>query len=120
MTKRIEMLEAESATKSNTIAIRRFDNLEVFLNSAIAQLFLKKATHKSERIRPTESEWNLLISQFSKDIPVTYKSFCEGKTLSQLELRICILLILNIPGKNISLITDSYASTVSNAKARAN
>lgn len=120
LTKRIEMLEAESATKSNTIAIRRFDNLEVFLNSAIAQLFLKKATHKSERIRPTESEWNLLISQFSKDIPVTYKSFCEGKTLSQLELRICILLILNIPGKNISLMTDSYASTVSNAKARAN
>ena len=120
LTKRIEMLEAESATKSNTIDIRRFDNLDGFLNSAIAQLFLKKATRKSERIRPTESEWNLLISQFSKDIPVTYKSFGEGKTLSQLELRICILLILNIPEKNISLITDSYASTVSNAKARAN
>ena len=59
-------------------------------------------------------------NKFSKDIPATYKSFGQWKSLSQLEQRICILLILNIPEKNISLMTDSYASTVSNAKARAN
>jgi len=120
LTRKIELLETESIHKRNAIDINYIDNPEVFLNSAIAQLFVKKATSKSERIRPTESEWNLLVSQFSKNIPITYKSFGKGKSLSQLEQRICILLILNIPEKNISLMTDSYPSTVSNAKARAN
>ena len=117
LTKRIEILETEN---KNTDAINRIDHLDIFLDSAIAQQFVKKATDKSERIKPTESEWNLLTSQFSKDIPVTYKSFGQGKPLSQLEQRICILLILDIPEKVISLMTDSYASTISNAKARAN
>lgn len=120
LTRRIELLEAENINKNNTIDIKRIDNLEDFLNSNIAQLFVNKATCISEKIKATESEWNLLISQFSKDIPITYKSFGQGKSLSQLEQRICILLILDIPEKNISLMTDSYASTVSNAKARAN
>lgn len=120
LTKRIEFLEAENIHKESTIDIKRIDNLEDFLNSTIAQLFVNKATNKFEKIKPTESEWNLLISQFSKDIPIMYKSFGQGKSLSQLEQRICILLILDIPEKNISLMTDSYASTVSNAKARAN
>jgi uncharacterized lipoprotein NlpE involved in copper resistance len=120
LTKRIEILEAENMKNKNTDAINRIDHLDNFLDSAIAQQFVKKATDKSERIKPTESEWNLLTSQFSKDIPVTYKSFGQGKPLSQLEQRICILLILDIPEKVISLMTDSYASTISNAKARAN
>ena len=120
LTKRIEILEAESINKKNTIDVRRTDNIEGFLDSTIAQQFVKRATSKTERIKPTESEWNLLTSQFSKDIPVTYKSFGQGKPLSQLEQRICILLILDIPEKVISLMTDSYASTISNAKARAN
>lgn len=120
LTKRIELLEAENTKNKNTNNIKRLDNLDDFLNSTIAKLFVKKAIGKSERIMATESEWNLLISQFSKDIPVTYKSFGEGKSLSQLEQRICILLILNIPEKVISLMTDSYASTISNAKAHAN
>ncbi len=120
LTKRIEILEAENTKNKNTDAINRIDHLDNFLDSAIAQQFVKKATDKSERIKPTESEWNLLTSQFSKDIPVTYKSFGQGKPLSQLEQRICILLILDIPEKVISLMTDSYASTISNAKARAN
>lgn len=120
LTKRIEILEAENTKNKDTDAINRIDHLDNFLDCAIAQQFVKKATDKSERIKPTESEWNLLTSQFSKDIPVTYKSFGQGKPLSQLEQRICILLILDIPEKVISLMTDSYASTISNAKARAN
>lgn len=120
MSKRIEFLEAKNNNKKDANDITRIDNLENFLGSAIAQQFIKKATSKSERIKPTGAEWNLLISQFSKDIPVTYKSFGQGRSLSQLEQRICILLILDIQEKNISLMTDSYASTVSNAKSRAN
>ena len=58
--------------------------------------------------------------QFSKDIPVTFKSFGEGKSLSSLEQRICVLLILGISEKTVAMMTDSLASTISNAKTRAN
>lgn len=42
------------------------------------------------------------------------------RALSQLEERICVLLILGISEKTISMMTNAVASTVSNAKSRAN
>ena len=115
LAKTIEQLQAENDRMKH-----QEDHLENFLESAIAQLFVKKANGKAERPIPSEAEWELLISQFSKDIPVTFKSFSEGKPLSPLEQRICVLLILGIPEKTISLMTDSVPSTVSNSKTRAN
>jgi hypothetical protein len=115
LTLAIERLQAE-----NDRFKHRQDHLDSFLESSIAQLFVKKANGKAERPVPSEAEWKMLISQFSKDIPVTFKSFGEGKSLSPLEQRICILLILDIPERTISMMTESVGSTVSNAKARAN
>ena len=115
LTLTIEQLQAE-----NDRFKQKQDPLETFLESSIAQLFIKKANGKAERPIPSEAEWKLLMSQFSKDIPVTFKSFGEGKSLSPLEQRICVLLILDIPEKTISMMTDSVPSTVSNAKTRAN
>lgn len=118
LTRAIERLQAENSNFRSCDDM--FDNLEDFANSAIAILFVKKATEKAERITPTEAEWRRLTSQFSRSLPFMFKSFSNRKSLSQLEQRICILIILGIPEKVISLMTDSYASTVSNAKARAN
>lgn len=115
LTQAIEQLQAE-----NDRFKQKQDHFETFLESPIAQLFIKKANGKAERPIPSEAEWKLLMSQFSKDIPVTFKSFGEGKSLSPLEQRICVLLILDIPEKVISIMTDSVGSTISNAKARAN
>lgn len=121
LTKTIAQLTSENQTYKGKEETRTHNNhLDHFLNSPIALLFVKKASGKTERTVPTESEWKLLTSQFSKDVPVTYKSFAKGKTLSQLEQRICILLILDIPEFAISILSDTSASTISNAKARAN
>ena len=119
LTLAIERLQAENDRYKNNI-VKRADLLDDFLNSNIAHLFIKKANGKAERPIPSEAEWRLLMSQFSKDNPVTFKSFSKGKSLSPLEQRICVLLILGIPEKIISMMTDSVASTISNAKARAN
>ena len=116
----IERLQAENEAFKEGVIIRETDNLEKFLNSDIAHLFIKKATEKTEKVEPTEAEWKLLISQFSKDNPATYKTFGSGKSLSKLEQRICILLVLDIPEYVISIMTKSSASTVSNSKARSN
>ena len=121
LTKTIAHLTSENQTYKGKEETRTHNNhLDHFLNSPIALLFVKKASGKTERTVPTESEWKLLTSQFSKDLPVTYKSFAKGKALSQLEQRICILLILDIPEFAISILSDTSASTISNAKARAN
>ena len=83
-------------------------------------MFINKATNKEENIKPTDRQWKMLFSQFSKDVPVMFRSFSQGKPLSQLEQKICILLILDIPENVISLMADTSTSTVSNLKARAN
>ena len=119
LTRAIERLQNENNIYKKKDSVKERDCLEDFRNSKIAQLFIRRATGKFEIPRPTDAEWSMLMSQFSKDIPVTFKSFGEGKPLSQLEQRICVLLILDISEKTISIMTDSVPSTVSNAKARA-
>lgn len=116
----IEQLQAENEAYKGNYMTADTDNLELFLNSNIAVLFVKKATEKTENVIPTEAEWKMLISQFSKDNPVTYKTFGTGKVLSNLEQRICILLVLDIPEYVIAIMTNSSAPSISNTKARAN
>lgn len=120
LTLTIERLQAENERIRHKTNPQEIDHLDAFLESRIAQLFIKKANDKAERPVPSYAEWKLLMSEFSKDNPITYQSFGEGKVLSQLEERICVLLILGISEKNISKLTNSVASTVSNAKSRAN
>lgn len=120
LTQAIEQLQAENERIKHKANPQEADHLEAFLESQIAQLFVKKANGKAERPVPSDAEWKLLMSEFSKDNPVTYQSFGESKALSQLEERICVLLILGISEKTISMMTNAVASTVSNAKSRAN
>ena len=120
LTDTIGRLQAgNEAYKDNPIQ-NETDNLEKFLDSATVKVFINKATNKEENIKPTDRQWKMLFSQFSKDVPVMFRSFSQGKPLSQLEQKICILLILDIPENVISLMADTSTSTVSNLKARAN
>ena len=118
LTQTIERLQAENDIYRHNN--KETDRLEAFLESTIAQLFIKKANGKAERPVPSDAEWKLLMSEFCKDNPATFKSFGDGKPLSLLEQRICVLLVLDIPEKTISMMTNSIASTISNAKSRAN
>jgi hypothetical protein len=118
LTQTIEQLQAENE-KFKHYNNKESDHLEAFLESQIARLFIKKANGKAERPVPSDAEWKLLMSEFCKDNPAAYRSFGEGK-LSPLEQRISVLLILDISEKTISMMTNAVASTVSNAKSRAN
>jgi hypothetical protein len=120
LTKIIEQLQTENKTIRKAVIATGTNHPDAFIESKIAVLFIKKAKRKSERPVPTEAEWRMLTSQFCKDNPSMYKFFSDGKGLSLLEQRICILLILGIPEKMISMMTESLPSTVSNSKTRAN
>lgn len=120
LTDTIERLEAENEKYKLKDIAKETDHFEDFLDSKIAQLFVKKAAGRTEKPQVTEAEWIVLENQFSKDNPVTYKSFGKGRPLSQLEQRICILLVLDIPENAISIMAGTSTSTISNLKARAN
>ena len=120
LTKIIEQLQTENKTIRKAVITIGTNHPDAFIESKIAVLFIKKAKRKTERPVPTEAEWRMLTSQFCKDNPSMYNFFSDGKGLSLLEQRICILLILGIPEKMISTMTESLPSTVSNSKTRAN
>lgn len=120
LTETIEYLQVENEAYKEGLNSGDKDNIEHFLESDIAALFVKKATEKTEKVQTTETEWKKLMAQFGKDNPVTFKSFGSGKALSKLEQRICVLLILEIPENIISIMANTSASTISNSKARAN
>lgn len=118
LTRTIERLQAENDKYRHNH--KETDHLDAFLESKIAQLFIKKANGKAERPVPSDAEWRLLVSQFSKDMPAIYKSFGCGEALSPMEQYICILILLRIPTSTIILMVNSTPQTVSKAKSRAN
>lgn len=118
LTQTIERLQAENDKYRHNH--KETDHLDAFLESKIAQLFIKKANGKAERPVPSDAEWRLLVSQFSKDMPAIYKSFGRGEALSPMEQYVCILIFLKIPTSTIILMVNSTPQTVSKAKSRAN
>lgn len=98
----------------------------VFVNSPIAQVFIKMSNCKTEKPNPSDSEWSLLISQFRKSFPLLYKSFAEGNSfsegmpLSQLQVQVCILIILGLSDASIRTMLGNSKSVLSDAKSDAN
>ena len=122
LTKRIDQLLAENNQYKNSSVNNQEDDFKGFCDCYTAGLFVRKAAHKTERMIPNEAEWKFLISEFAKYAPHTFQRFSTNNTkpLSDLEQRICLLLILDIQEKIICTMVESTPSTISNAKARAN
>ena len=66
-----------------------------------------------------KADWEILEKQFRNSMPDAYSTFCEHG-LSPLEIRTCILLILNHEESVISGLTQSSGTVISTAKSRAN
>ena len=122
LTKQIKLLQAENEQYKENFKSIQQDNLDGFLDCNTANLFVRKAENKTEKQIPNDAEWKLLISEFVKYAPHTFQHFCatDTKPLSELELHVCLLLILGISDKTISVMAKTSPTTVSNAKTRAN
>ena len=96
------------------------DNLSEFEDSGIANILRNKKDFSLSKKMPNKAEWRMLEVQFSKDMPAAYKVLTKEKKLSPLELRVCILLILDFEDSSIVYLTDSISQTISNTKSRAN
>ena len=114
LTEIIKRLQLENDQTEHT------DASETFVNSPIAQLFIKKSNLKTEKPNPSDGEWSLLIRQFSKSFPDLYKSFSEGTPLSQLQQQVCVLIILGMSDSSIRIMLGNSKSVLSDAKSDAN
>lgn len=114
LTEIIKRLQLENDQTEHT------DATESFVNSPIAQLFIKKSNLKTEKPNPSDGEWSLLIRQFSKSFPDLYKSFSEGTPLSQLQQQVCVLIILGMSDSSIRIMLGNSKSVLSDAKSDAN
>lgn len=110
------ILKLSNADKQSGI----IDNLCDFEKSKIVVLFRKKEDLKLGATLPSKAEWRALEMQFSKNMPNTYKILANDKKLSPLELRVCILLMLDFEDCTIVNLTGSMSQTISTAKSRAN
>ena len=103
LTEIIKRLQLENDQTEHT------DATETFVNSPIAQLFIKKSNLKTEKPNPSDGEWSLLIRQFSKSFPDLYKS-----------QQVCVLIILGMSDSSIRIMLGNSKSVLSDAKSDAN
>lgn len=116
----IEKLNTTIKNYQKTKTKEPVDNLDAFLSSDIAILITKKANSKTEKPHITDRQWNLLQSQFCKSLPAMNKAFTEGKSLSELQKKSCILILLGISDATIRMMLDCSKSVFSDAKLHSN
>ena len=93
--------------------------LQDFKESQIVKTFAEKSLFTKEHPVPNKAEWDMLEQQFRNDLPGLCRLF-EDKGLSDLELRTCLLLMLDYDEGTIAGLTQSSSPAVTTAKARAN
>ncbi len=97
------------------------DKLSAFEMSDIVQLFHKKKSFKKDNPSPDEDQWAELVSQFHQDMPSVYTIMTSGSlALSDRQLKICILLLLDYDESIIAAMLGSKPQTINTAKVRAN
>ena len=97
------------------------DKLSAFEMSNIVQLFHKKKSFKKDNPSPDEDQWAELVSQFHQDMPSVYTIMTSGSlALSDRQLKICILLLLDYDESIIAAMLGSKPQTINTAKVRAN
>ena len=95
------------------------DHLMQLKESDIVKLFNEKKLFKQGVSSPTRREWKQLEQQFRKDMQAS-SAVLSKANLSQMELRICILLILGFDDKEVNIVLYSTPQAISKAKRHAN
>ena len=93
------------------------EKLTVFGESAIVKLFAEKSNFRKANSDISSTEWEELVREFSQDMPLAYSLL---KSLSTLQLHVCILLLLDYEESVIANLKNTKPQTINNAKARAN
>ena len=88
------------------------------LENSLIVLQLKEycKTHRNNKIN--EQDWQILKNEFNEILPSFIGSLTQNVTLSDTELRICMLQKLGFQNRDISFLLNSATSTISSKSAR--
>jgi len=93
------------------------DRMTEFEESEIVRFFDRKREFRKGEPALTSADWDELVREFSKDMPSAYATI---RCLSDLQLHVCILLLLDYEEGVIAALKDTKPQTVNSAKVRAN
>ena len=93
------------------------DRLSVFGESTIVKLFAERRNFRKGCPDISSDEWEELVREFSQDMHSVYSLL---KSLSTLQLHVCILLLLDYEESVIAALKHTKPQTINSAKARAN
>ena len=97
------------------------DHLDEFKKYEIVKSFEKMSEFKKGIPLPTNTDWKRLVDGFSCSMPSTYAMMTRKETaLSDLQLHVCILLLLGYEESVIAALKGSSPQTINCAKVRAN
>ena len=101
--------------------VKAKDNLADFEQSDIVRQFARMAEFKKGITLPGKRDWKRLVAEFSNHLPSVYAMMTGKETaLSELQLHVCILLLLDYDEGVIAALRESKPQTVNSAKVRAN
>lgn len=86
----------------------------------IYKRFRELTSGKMNTPPPTEEEWQELSLVVSKYFPFIYNKMCNCEKLSRLEMRVCILTRLRFTNKEMTILLNSSASSISNIRQKVN
>ena len=101
--------------------VKAKDHLADFERSDIVRQFAQMAEFRKGMPLPGKREWKRLVTEFSKHLPSAYAMMTRKETaLSELQLHVCILLLLDYDEGVIATLREAKPQTVNSAKVRAN
>jgi tetratricopeptide (TPR) repeat protein len=95
------------------------NDMAQFENSDIVHLFSEKKLFRKGDDSLTGSDWKQLTNEFRKDMPAAFSVMTDSR-LSELQLQVCILLLLDYEESIIAALKETKPQTINNAKIRAN
>lgn len=121
MQQQIEALQDEiTEYKKMRVRMEPSENIATLDEENVYKRFRELTSGKMNTPPPTEEEWHELSLVVSKYFPFIYNKMCNCEKLSQLEMRVCILTRLRFTNKEMTILLNSSASSISNIRQKVN
>ena len=120
LTEKNKLMELVRTYETRFNVLKANEKRSALLSSDIVETFREKSRWSKTSSKPTENEWNTLLRFFNQNMPLA-SNFIFGKdTLSPLEQKVCILVLLDFKTGDIATLFNVSGQYITNAKETCN
>ena len=123
---KVELSEKNKLMEQVRTYEARFNALKVnekrsaLLSSDIVETFREKSRWSKTSSKPTDNEWNTLLRFFNQNMPLASNFIFGKETLSPLEQKVCVLVLLDFKTGDIATLFNVSGQYITNAKETCN